>query len=167
MVADQASREQSGKKIVLPFPSEAWFRQLQDAMDANLERYRRLGTMEITLYVKINFDESRSEIYKLVFDSYRCTEVKQVAAPELGAGRHAAVIEGDYDTWKEMASDIQAKGGASLSQTLNALTLPDVPLCVWSEGDEAQLDVDRFFRYNESLQQFFDAAGGFVTEFGE
>jgi hypothetical protein len=167
MTDGQASREKPSKEKKVPFPSEAWFRELQEAMDANLDKYRKLGTIEITLFVKINFDESRSETYKLVFDIYRCTEVKQVEAPELGAGRNAAVIEGDYDTWKEMVSDIRAHGGASLSQTLNALTLPDVPLLVWSKGDEAQLDVDRFFRFNESLQQFFDESAEFATEFRE
>ena len=147
------------------FPSEERFRLLQSAMDANLEKYRKLGSIEFTLYVKINYDDERSEIYKLVFDGYRCAEVKQVDTPELGAGRDAAVLDGDYETWKDMVADILANGGASLKQTLNYLTLPDTPLLIWSEGDEAQLDVDRFYRYNESLQQFFDAAAGVETEF--
>jgi hypothetical protein len=28
-----------------------------------------------------------------------------------------------------------------------------------------QLDVDRFYRYQETLQEFFDEAAGFRTEF--
>jgi len=147
------------------FPSEAYFQQLQQAMEADEERYRRLGTIELTLYLKINFDDGHSEFYKLVFDNYRCVEVKQVDAPELGPGKGAAVLEGDYQTWKDMVSDIIKNGGASLEQTLNYLTLPDVPLRIWSEGDEDQLDVDRFYRFNESLQQFFDAGANVKTKF--
>ena len=149
------------------FPSEEWFSDLQQAMDANLDKYRRLGTIEMTLYVKINFDDDRSEIYKLVFNGYRCKEVKQVKSPELGSTQEAAVLEGDYETWKEMVSDIRKNGGAKLNHTLNYLTLPDVPFRVWSEGDQAQLDIDRFFRFNESLQQFFDESANFETEFRE
>lgn len=147
------------------FPSEEWFRQLQQAMDSEVDKYRRLGSIELTLYLKMNFEDGHDEIYKLVFDGYRCAEVKQVQKPELGPGKEAAVVEGDYQVWKEMIADILKNGGASLEQTLNYLTLPDVPLRVWSEGEEDQLDVDRFYRFNESLQQFFDAGAGVETRF--
>ena len=33
--------------------------------------------------------------------------------------------------------------------------------------DEGQLDVDRFYRYNETLQQFFDGAARLGTRFAE
>lgn len=147
------------------FPSEEWFRQLQQAMDNDVEKYRRLGSIDLTLYLKINFDDGKAEVYKLVFAGYRCAEIKKVDAPDLGPGKDAAVVEGDYQTWKDMIEDIIANGGASLEQTLNYLTLPDVPMRVWSSGDEDQLDVDRFYRFNESLQQFFDAGANVETKF--
>ena len=147
------------------FPSEEWFRQLQQAMDNEAEKYRRLGSTDLTLHVKINFEDGRAEIYKLIFAGYRCAEIKQVDTPDLGPGKNAAVIEGDYQTWKDMVEDIIRNGGASLEETLNYLTLPDVPMRVWSSGDEDQLDVDRFYRFNESLQQFFNAAANVETKF--
>lgn len=149
------------------FPSEEWFRQLQQAMDTEVEKYRRLGSTELTLYLKMNFDDGHNEVYKLVFDAYRCAEVKRVETPELGPGKEAAVLEADYQTWKDMVADIIKNGGASLEQTLNYLTLPDVPMRIWSDGGEDQLDVDRFYRYNESLQQFFDAGASVETRFHE
>ncbi len=150
---------------MVEFPSEDWFRELQQAMDAEVDKYRRLGSIEMTLYLKMNFDDGHDEVYKLVFDGYRCAEVKRVEKPELGPGKEAAVLEGDYQTFRDMVADIIKHGAAGLEQTLNYLTLPDVPLRIWSEGGDAQMDVDRFSRFNESLQQFFDAGAKVKTKF--
>jgi hypothetical protein len=45
---------------------------------------------------------------------------------------------------------------------------PDWPLrLVPVNEDEGQLDVDRFYRYNETLQQFFDGGARLSTRFAE
>jgi hypothetical protein len=64
-----------------------------------------------------------------------------------------------------MVENIRRHGHADLTHTLNYLTLPDWPLRLIPTADDDQLDVDRFYRYNESLQQFFDEAAGVETRF--
>jgi hypothetical protein len=65
-----------------------------------------------------------------------------------------------------MLENIRRNGHADLTHTLNYLTLPDWPfrLVPVDEG-EGQLDVDRFYRYNETLQEFFDETGYVGTRF--
>jgi hypothetical protein len=59
-----------------------------------------------------------------------------------------------------MIENIRAHGRADLTHTLNYLTLPDWPLRIVPLDHAAgQLDADRFYRYIESLQAFFDEAG--------
>jgi len=81
-------------------------------------------------------------------------------------GRHPVILEGDYAAWKEMIESIRTHGSADLTHTLNYLTLPDWPLrLVAVNEEEGQLDVDRFYRYQESLQAFFDEAAAVETRF--
>ncbi|HSD11359.1 MAG TPA: hypothetical protein VLF14_10255 [Candidatus Binatia bacterium] len=72
------------------------------------------------------------------------------------------MLEGSVATWREMIEAIERNGKADLPHTLNTLTLADVPMRVSAAN---QLDVDRFYRYQETLQEFFDEAAGFRTEF--
>src|SRR5262249_7358031 len=68
--------------------------------------------------------------------------------------------------WKEMIESIRTHGAADLTHTLNYLTLPDWPLrLVAVNEEEGQLDIDRFYRYQESLQAFFDEAAAVETRF--
>jgi hypothetical protein len=73
-------------------------------------------------------------------------------------GKHPVVLEGEIEAWKEMVENIQAHGAADLTHTLNYLTLPDWPLRLVPASAEGQLDVDRFYRYIETLQEFFNEA---------
>ena len=140
------------------FPSVRWFQRLADAMDRKPEKYRRLGVIDLTLVLKIDFPEGRSERYCLCFEGYRCARVTLLAADAPIPGRHPVVLEGELAAWKDMVENIEQHGAADLTHTLNYLTLPDWPLRLVAASDEDQLDVDRFYRYNESLQEFFNEA---------
>jgi hypothetical protein len=147
------------------FPSLEWFQRLADRMEAQPEKYRRLGVVDLTLVVKIEFPAGRTERYCLTFETYRCSAVRRLADDEVVVGRHPVQIEGEYGAWKEMIDNIQRSGAADLTHTLNYLTLPDWPLRLVSLSDDDQLDVDRFYRYNESLQEFFNGAAAVETRF--
>jgi hypothetical protein len=55
-------------------------------------------------------------------------------------------------------------GHHALEFTLGCLTLPDWPLrLVTVDEDEGLLDVDRFYRYQESLQASFDEVAAVET----
>jgi hypothetical protein len=148
------------------FPSHGWFQALADRMAAAPEKYRKLGAMDLTLVPRIVFPEGHVELYGLRFEGHRCTAVDRLdGAADIG-GRHPVVLEGEYDAWKEMIENIRHNRGADLQHTLNYLTLPDWPLRLVAVDDaEGQLDVDRFYRYIETLQEFFDEAAVVDTSF--
>lgn len=148
------------------FPSAEWFRALAERMAVQSEKYAKLGTMDITLVPSIVFPDGTTELYSLAFQRYGCTRIDTPASRAAITGPHPVVVEGDYAAWKEMVESIQTNGQADLQHTLNYLTLPDWPLRLAAVDDsEGQLDVDRFYRYNESLQAFFDEAAEVETEF--
>jgi hypothetical protein len=148
------------------FPSVAWFQGLADAMADQPEKYRKLGPLDLTLVVRITHRTGHDDCYALEFDGTRCTNVTQLRTAAEVRGRHPVILEGDYDAWKEMVESIRAHGGADLTHTLNYLTLPDWPLRLIAVDEvEGQLDVDRFYRYQESLQAFFDEAAAVETRF--
>jgi hypothetical protein len=64
--------------------------------------------------------------------------------------------------WREMLANISAGGTADLKHTLNFLTFPDDPMVVTGPD---QLQIDAFYRYNESLQRFFDGASSIATSY--
>lgn len=147
---------------MIAFPSEEWFAALKRFADEDPERYRRLGTVDLVLVVKVDFPEG-DRLFELVFSGYRCVAVRELSSLA-GAAAGAVVLEGGYDTWREMIESIERNGKADLAHTLNTLTLPDWPLRVTAAN---QLDTDRFYRYQQTLQEFFDEAARFQTKFVE
>jgi hypothetical protein len=134
------------------FPSTDWFLALKSRMDEDAQRYRRLGTVDIVLVVKI--EGAEDPLFEIAFQGYRCTGIRRLAS--IGeAAPGAVVLEGSLATWREMLEAIRHNGKADLPHTLNTLTLADVPMRVTAAN---QLDVDRFYRYQETLQEFFDEA---------
>ena len=147
---------------MLRFPSTPWFEELRAIANSNVERLKRLGTVDLALVVKIDFGD-RSQFYEITFTGYRCVGVRELSAIA-EAAPDAVVIEGPYQTWREMVENIQAHGQADLKYTLNTLTLYDTPLRVTSAN---QLDTDLFYRYQQNLQEFFDGASQLTTYFAE
>jgi len=148
------------------FPSVGWFRTLADRMAAAPEKYRKLGALDLTLVPRVTFPDGHSETFSLVFAGHRCEAVERVESPEVIRGPHPVILEGEYAAWREMIENIRRHGHADLQHTLNYLTLPDWPLrLVAVDENEGQLDVDRFYRYQASLQAFFDEAATVETRF--
>ena len=148
------------------FPSVAWFQRLADAMAAQPERYRKLGPLDLTLIVRVVYPDGSAQRHALEFDGTRCVAITDLTGTSNVRGRHPVILEGEYAAWKEMLESIRTHGGADLTHTLNYLTLPDWPLrLVAVNEEEGQLDIDRFYRYQESLQAFFDEAAAVETRF--
>jgi hypothetical protein len=148
------------------FPSAGWFRALADRMAAQPEKYRRLGAMDLTVVPRITFPDGHAETFSLEFEGHRCRAVVRLQSVDAVQGRHPVILEGEYGAWREMIENIRRHGHADLQHTLNYLTLPDWPLRLVAAGDgEGQLDVDRFYRYNQTLQEFFDEAARVETRF--
>ncbi|HVN30090.1 MAG TPA: hypothetical protein VMT64_16445 [Candidatus Binataceae bacterium] len=139
---------------MIHFPSVEFFTALRDEVNANPDRFRRLGTVDMTMVAEIDFDASHRERYEIVFSGYRCVGVCRLAPGDPIPG-DAVVLSGPYAAWREMLANIVANGQADLEHTLNTLTLFDEPLRVEAGN---QLDVDLFYRYQQNLQEFFDGA---------
>lgn len=150
------------------FPSVGWFRALADRMAAHPEKYAKLGGMDLTLVPRIVFSDGHAEVFSLAFEGHRCRAVERLESAQAVRGRHPVVLEGEYGAWREMLENIRHHGHADLTHTLNYLTLPDWPLrLVPVDDDEGQLDVDRFYRYNQTLQELFDETAHVDTRFVE
>ncbi len=144
------------------FPSKEWFESLRDLMNSDAERYRHLGYVDARVALLIAADEGLEApaVYGITFEAFRCMDVRELSDPrEIDP---EFVMEAPYGVWKEMIENIRANGRADLTHTLNYLSLPNIPMRVWSDDP---LGRDKFFRYNQSLQEFFDDASRFSTEF--
>ncbi|MGQ4808100.1 hypothetical protein NKDENANG_01467 [Candidatus Entotheonellaceae bacterium PAL068K] len=140
----------------LLFPSIEWFQTLQQLVNADPE-FRRLGTIDAVVGIKAG-----SEICILTFQALQCETVR--------VGTDDDLFEVDFylemseEQWQEMLENIKQHGRADLSHTLNTLDLR-TPGGIASNVTGEQLEADLFFRYNESLQYFFDLSAQIQTTF--
>jgi hypothetical protein len=143
------------------FPSTAWFERLAERMRAEEAAYRGLGAIDCTMVVKVELGGGRSALHEVAFQGFGVKSVRPLERIEQAPPSHF-VIEGPLEAWREMIENIRRHGTANLEHTLNYLTLPDVPMRV--SGPD-QLETDAFYRYNQTLQRFFDGAARIETSF--
>lgn len=130
-----------------------FYQDLADLMNNNPDQYETLGEVDFTLGV-VMADEAGSDLrLRLRFEDLGCTDVS--ALPEGGESSCDCWLEGDIDSWGEMFNDITTNGRATGRHTVNSLTLVGDRIDV--RGDDP-MGVDRFFRFNQTIQQFFDGA---------
>ena len=136
------------------FPSVEWFEAVKDLVNQD-EEFRRLGTIDALVGVKVG-----DKIYQLTFEAFECTEVKEIGENDL---RDLDFwLEQSPEEWKEMLDVIKQNGSADLQHTLNTLDLNK------PEGLARSFDGyrrDAFYRFNQSLQHFFDTSSKIDTEF--
>jgi hypothetical protein len=132
-----------------------WFRALQRQMAAEPHKYRRIGATDLRMVVRMTgCGAPRLERQiGLTFEDYACTQVCELG--DTTAFDPDFIVEGSYDAWVEMATNIIANGRADARHTLNTLTLMDEPLRV-AGTDQTRLDA--FARHNYTLQEFFNGA---------
>ena len=136
------------------FPSVEWFDAVKDMVNQD-EAFRRLGTVDARVGVKVG-----DKNYEVAFEAFECAGVREIAADEL---RDCDFwLEQEPEAWKEMLTNIKQNGSADLSHTLNTIDLsrPD--------GFARSYDGyrrDAFYRFNQSLQHFFDSSAKLETAF--
>jgi hypothetical protein len=128
-----------------------FFEPLADEMNAHPERYEVLGDLDLVLGVVMTRPQGDAFRAQLVFEGIRCIGVSEI---DPGDERVADCwLEGPVDAWNDMVADIRANGRATGRHTLNSLTMI---------GDQIRLrgadvmGVDKFSRFNQSLQEFID-----------
>lgn len=140
----------------IEFPSVEWFQALADITKED-PTYRKFGRLNAVIVFKCGDKHISTN-----FDVLNIHEIREVGE---NARRDADfVIEMEPGVWRGMLDDIKKNGHASLDWTLNTLDLRfDEPI----HRNELQdgFKADMFFRYNPSLQVFFDNAAKVSTKF--
>lgn len=136
------------------FPSIEWFDAVR-ALVNNDEGYRRLGTVDARVGIKVG-----DRLYELTFEAFECVGAREIAESDL---RDVDFwLEQSPDEWREMLENIKQHDSADLHHTLNTIDLT-IP-----EGFARSYDGyrrDAFYRFNQSLQHFFDSSAKIETKF--
>ena len=142
----------NAKKVT--FPSLAWFQAIQSEVHAD-PGFRKLGTINTTIGAKID-----DKVFVITFEAFECSDVREGAEADLDDLDF--FLEMSKPAWCEMVRNIKEHGAADFSHTLNSL---DMLHEISNNATGDQLRADMFFRYNESLQYFFDASARLDTSF--
>ncbi|MEW6299246.1 MAG: hypothetical protein AB1671_16150 [Thermodesulfobacteriota bacterium] len=143
----------------IPFPSLAFFQALQTLMRQDEARFRRLGFIDTTFGIHIVTPDHAWQ-YLLAFEVFECRDVREVPAFDLTAVDF--VLKGDLAAWADMLENIRQHGGADVTHSLNTLThFGERLTLVYDDPDNR----DKFFRFQESIQEFFDLASSLDIEF--
>jgi hypothetical protein len=136
------------------FPSVEWFDTVRNMVNSD-EAFRRLGTVDARVGIK-----DGDKLFELTFEAFECVSAREIEEREL---RDLDFwLEQSPEEWREMIEDIKMHGSAGLSHTLNTIDLnrPD--------GFARSFDGyrrDAFYRFNQSLQHFFDSSSKIETQF--
>jgi len=138
------------------FPSTEWFQQVAELAMVD-ETYRKFGRVDAIVGCRIG-----ERCFSLVFDVFAIRGVREIAFDELRDLDF--YLEMEPSLWQAMIEDIKRNDGAGLTYTLNTLDLK-LPngLAINALGDGYRMD--KFFRFNQSLQRFFDLSARLDTTF--
>lgn len=136
------------------FPSVEWFDTVRKLVNAD-EAFRRLGTVDARVGIKVG-----DQLFELTFEAFECVAAHEISENDL---RDLDFwLEQSPAQWKEMLESIKKHGSADLQYTLNTIDLT-IP-----EGFARSYDGyrrDAFYRFNQSLQHFFDSSAKIDTQF--
>ncbi len=136
------------------FPSVEWFDTIRNMVNSD-EAFRRLGTVDARVGIKVG-----DQIFEVTFEAFECVGAKKITENDL---RDLDFwLEQSPDEWREMIDNIKQHGAADLKHTLNTIDLST------PEGFARSYDGyrrDTFYRFNQSLQHFFDASAKIDTQF--
>lgn len=129
-----------------------FFDGLASEMNSHPDRYEILGDVDIDMGIVMRRSGGDFRA-RLRLEGIECTGVGP-----LEEGDERAVdcwLDGDVNAWHEMFDNIRANGRATGQLTINSLTMlaERIRLC----GDDP-MGVDKFSRFNQTLQELFDGA---------
>jgi hypothetical protein len=138
------------------FPSTEWLQAVADLAMAD-DGYRKFGRVDALVGIKV-----ADRMFSLTFDVFDIRDIAEVGTDELRDLDF--YLEMEPERWRAMIESIKENGHAGLEYTLNTidLKLPD-GLAINAMGDGYKMD--KFFRFNGSLQRFFDLSSQIETTF--
>jgi len=134
------------------FPSAEWFDFLCADAKEHPGTYEALGFADFRLLFEIECDDGIVDRFGIVFDGYDVLSAGKIE--DVLAFNAEAAITGPRAVWSDMVGNIVDNQSADSSHTLNALSIAEAPLRVYSDDP---LGKDKFFRYAETLQTLFDS----------
>ena len=138
------------------FPTVEWFNAIRNITNSDPD-FRALGTVDSVIGVKVG-----SKIFQLTFEAFECTDVKEAGENDLRDMDFW--LEQPWDKWKDMLENIKKNDGADLTHTLNTIDL-SMPEGLARSHDGYRRDA--FYRFNQSIQDFFNASAKIDTQFAE
>lgn len=133
--------------------------RLAATMNADPNRYELLGDIEMDLALILRRPDSDHCRILLSFQGIRCETVATIT--EGDENKADCWLEGDLADWEAMFADIETNGHATGEWTLNTLTIMGERIRL---GAVDPMGWDKFHRFNQTLQEFVDAAGSLTTE---
>jgi len=143
------------------FPEPGWFLALGRLMEAEGAVFQRLGFAETSFVVRVIPDHAGNggeTLVGLVIDGYRLARAEIVN--DLNAFDPDFVICAKRSVWDRMLQEIAESGRPSLRHTLSSLALVGEEM--WLESSD-QLREDKFYRYNQTLQEMLNLASMLPT----
>lgn len=138
------------------FPSVEWFQAIADIINGD-EEYRKCGTCDAVVGIQVG-----ERLFQLDFEAFEVTGVKELTATDPRDLDFTLVLP--FDQWKEMIENIRQNGHADLSHTLNSIDLASPEEFAQAEDYYRR---DKFYRFNQSFQVFFDTAAKIETEYAD
>ena len=136
------------------FPSIEWFNTVRDLVN-NDDAFRQLGNVDAQIGIKVG-----DELFAVDFEAFECIGARDIEESDL---RDVDFwLEQSPEKWREMLENIKEHGAADLTHTLNTLDL-NMPEGFARSHDGYRRDA--FYRFNQSLQLYFDSAAKIDTEF--
>ncbi|MHB1923317.1 MAG: hypothetical protein ACYCSJ_01350 [Acidimicrobiales bacterium] len=146
---------------VIPMDSVEVFRGLAAQMEEHRGEFEALGLCDLDLEVKVGRGSAGPLRVLLRFRDYGCEDVVALEPEEQV---HADCrLEGELAVWEEIRDDIVANGRSTGRLTISSLVLLGERLRL---GGVDPMGVDRFFRYAETVQRFFDGMPGLIASAG-
>jgi hypothetical protein len=136
------------------FPSVEWFETAAKILNES-DSFKRLGTCDTEMGVQVG-----ERLFEVDFDAFEVREAREIDAAR--AAELDFVLVQPPEAWRAMIEDIQRNGHATHDFTLNSLDLRS------SEEFARAKDYvrrDAFYRFNQTLQEYFDTASQFETTF--
>ena len=137
-----------------------FFRALAAEMNASPDRFRVLGDADMVAAIVMR-DEVSSFAVRVTFEGLDCVDVEQIR-PAV-AEEADFYLDGPLASWQEMFDDICAHGAAQGRQTINSLALLGTTIRL--RGDDP-MGVDKFSRFNQTLQEYLDGAARLAVTTG-
>ena len=136
------------------FPSVEWFDAIRNIANKD-ERFRHFGTVDATLGVRVG-----DKAYQLVFEAFECNSAREISVEQLDDCDF--YLDQPPAQWREMIENIKKNGKADITHTLNTIDL-NMPQGLARGNDGYKVDL--FYRFNQSLQDFFDTSARIDTTF--